>query len=799
MRPFLLFLLISLAVRAQNIEPQLYSRVRIWLDGRHIHELLATGVCLDHGLHRGDACVENDISSLELQWLQAAGFRYDVLIDNVSQYYETQNKGDEELLKNGTTCPLPATGFSFSHPSGFSLGTMGGYFTYQEMLNQLDSMAVRFPHLISARQAINSNDLTHEGRPIYYVKISDNPNIDEPEPRALYNALHHAREALSLSQLIYFMWYLLENYDNDPNIRLLLDNTELYFVPCVNPDGYIYNQTTNPNGGGMWRKNRRNNGSSFGVDLNRNYGYNWAFDNNGSSGNPSSDTYRGATAFSEAETRNLRDLANAKNFTLALNYHTYGAMLIYPWAFNGQETPDSLHFRRFSELMSAENRYITGTGTTTVGYNSNGDADDWFYGEQQSKPKVYSLTPEVSSGYGFWPPSHQITTLCREVLWQNLSFAYLLLNFAQVEDQSSPVISQINSSIAFQLTRYGFASGDFTVGLRPISTNILSVGGDKIFTINQIESAIDSISIALNPSTPNGATVVFELLLQSAGGLLFCDTLTKVFGAYSLVLDEQGLDMQNWNNMGTASNWQTTTATYYSAPSCITDSPTGNYANNTNSSIVLKQAIDLRQISDARLNFWAKWNLEDNYDYVQVMAAGSNGVFVPLCGLYTNLGSVYQDFNEPLYDAQQSTWVQEEMSLNDFLGDSAVVLRIRLVSDQWINADGFYFDDMRLSLLPSPPVSVQEFRRNYPLLGQNRPNPASEQVFIPVEGIDETTDEIWELRVVDVLGRQWHRSRIERGQSGLHIDISAWPKGTYFYQLYRGAVFYSEPKRLLRG
>ena len=71
------------------------------------------------------------------------------------------------------------------------------------------------------------------------------------------------------------MWYLLENYATNADIKATVDNTELFFVPCVNPDGYVYNQTTNPNGGGMWRKNRRNNGTSFGVDINRNYGYNW--------------------------------------------------------------------------------------------------------------------------------------------------------------------------------------------------------------------------------------------------------------------------------------------------------------------------------------------------------------------------------------------------------------------------------------------------------------------------------------------------------------------------------------------
>ncbi len=120
------------------------------------------------------------------------------------------------------------------------------------------------------------------------VKISDNPNVNETEPEVLYTALHHAREPVGAMQMLFYMYYLLENYDNDPFIQALVDNTEMYFVPVVNPDGYVYNQTTNPNGGGMWRKNRRNNGSAglYGSDLNRNYGYMWGYDNNGSSPYP---------------------------------------------------------------------------------------------------------------------------------------------------------------------------------------------------------------------------------------------------------------------------------------------------------------------------------------------------------------------------------------------------------------------------------------------------------------------------------------------------------------------------------
>ena len=178
-------------------------------------------------------------------------------------------------------------------------------YTFDEVLIELDSMRLLYPSLISAKQSIGTSI---EGKDIWIVRISDNPDVDEQEPEVLYTALHHAREPQSMMTLMYFMYYLLENYGTDPEATFLVENRELYFVPVLNVDGYLYNQQTNPNGGGFWRKNRHNNGDgSFGVDLNRNYGYQWGYDNTGSSPNPSNNTYRGTAPFSEPETQAIRD------------------------------------------------------------------------------------------------------------------------------------------------------------------------------------------------------------------------------------------------------------------------------------------------------------------------------------------------------------------------------------------------------------------------------------------------------------------------------------------------------------
>ena len=160
-------------------------------------------------------------------------------------------------------------------PENFHLGSMGGYLTYDEVLAELDAMALQFPEIFKAKAPVSTFE-THEGRPIYYVKISDNPGVYETEPAVLLASLIHSNEPVSVMQTVYFMWYLLENYYSDPEIRYLVDHSELYILPVVNPDGYVSNCVNFPNGGGTRSKNGRpTGGPNPGVDLDRNFGYAW--------------------------------------------------------------------------------------------------------------------------------------------------------------------------------------------------------------------------------------------------------------------------------------------------------------------------------------------------------------------------------------------------------------------------------------------------------------------------------------------------------------------------------------------
>jgi hypothetical protein len=205
-----------------------------------------------------------------------------------------------------------------------------------------------------------------------------------------------------------------------------VNERETYFVPIVNPDGFVYNQTRQPSGGGMWRKNRRSNGTCYGVDLNRNYPFEWG--GIGSSGNPCDETYRGPEPASEPEVRAMMDFIRSREFVVQESIHSVAGMILFPWGYGTHPTPDDDAFRRVAMERSRDNGYAVGQAPEIL-YTVNGDANDWAYGEQTEKPKIYSFTTEVG-GTGFWPSPSERDGLLRENL-------YSLLYLAKVAGRSA--------------------------------------------------------------------------------------------------------------------------------------------------------------------------------------------------------------------------------------------------------------------------------------------------------------------------------------------------------------------------
>ncbi|MFO7896470.1 MAG: M14 family metallopeptidase, partial [Candidatus Cloacimonadales bacterium] len=362
MRSAALTIYLLVSVLLLNAQVEKYHRIKINTPEKNDMLVLASlGLPLESLERKPGAYIIGEYSDSDLKLINESGLKYEVIIEDMSNYYISRNS---KFCIDSLNAAMKSTSKKidgYVTPQNFSLGSMGGHHTYSELLDELDTMREQFPELISSKEPIGTTTSV-EGRPVYWVRISNNPDEAQSKPQVLYTALTHAREPISMQQMLYQMWYLLENYGNDPEITYLVDNLEFLFIPCVNPDGYIYNENTNPNGGGMWRKNRSTNSNETqGVDLNRNFGYMWGYDDSGSSPNGSSDTYRGPTAFSEPETQLIKQFCEEREIKLALNNHTYSDILIYPWGFDNQLTPDSLIFINYAQLLTEENEYAYGT------------------------------------------------------------------------------------------------------------------------------------------------------------------------------------------------------------------------------------------------------------------------------------------------------------------------------------------------------------------------------------------------------------------------------------------------------
>ncbi|MCO6487364.1 MAG: immune inhibitor A [Phaeodactylibacter sp.] len=711
MKKRLLPLLLLVSAMALQAQPGMdYSRVKVSLANTSLSDLAALGLETDHGQVARGRFLINDFSEAEIALLARHGFDYEVLIPDVVAWYRDQRQQPEQtpiLRGNGCEGDTGGPAYDYPTPDNYEYGSMGGYYTYQEMLETLDKMVGLYPNLISARQPIG-DILTHEGRPIYWLRVSDNPNEDEEEPEALYTALHHAREPNSLSQMIFYLWHLLENYETDPEIQYLVDNTEMYFIPCINPDGYIYNETIEPFGGGLWRKNRWANedGVPYGVDLNRNYGFEWGIDDIGSSSNPEGATFRGTAPFSEPETQAIKYFCEQRRFQIAFNYHTFGNLLIHPWGYNDQPTEEDELFKGLGRLMTRENNFTMGTGTETVGYVTNGGSDDWMYGEDETKPAIYSYTPEVGPGsFGFWPPESAIDELNKSCLLQNLTAAHLLLNYLEVKDNSEEILTTANGTVGLALKRYGLMDGPATVSVSAASPNVEVTAAPREYNLARLEESSYDFEYNVLPDAGTEEEVRFAVHIDN-GLFTRTDTLRKTYlrGALETIFLDDLSAEDNWTS---SFLWGLTAESFVSAPTSYTDSPNGNYPDGYEAAVTLRNPVSLLAGQRAFLRFWARWQIEAGWDYAQVLISTDGVDFIPLCGRYTKPGNGnFQPIGEPLYDGSQSEWVMEEIDISDYLGNGEVYIRFRIDTDGFVNQDGFYFDDPEVLILTEPLTDV---------------------------------------------------------------------------------------------
>jgi hypothetical protein len=399
--------------------------------------------------------------------------------------------------------------------------------------------------------------------------------------------------------------------------------------------------------------------------------------------------------------------------------------------------------------MTRMNGFFYGTAMEGIGYTANGGSFDWFYGEQTSKPKIIAWSPEAGNvNDGFYPASNRIETIAKTFMEMNLYVARFALKYADISDSSSRFI-QSGNYLKYSLYNVGMDTPtDITFSLIPVSSQLQSTAPSKTYSnLSFLQQVNDSFPVQVDANTLPGTVLKYVYKVETSQGYYYSDTFSVVYGNPLTLFTENGNSMTQW----TSTTWGTTTTSYHSSPKSITDSPSGDYPENSTRTITQNQSVSLSNTVYAELSFWTKWDIEPLVDYVQVQISTDNGsTWLPLCGQYTEPSFVTSTLNQPIYSGMRSEWVHERMSLNDYLGQS-IKLRMKLVSGFSYNMqnDGLYVDDMLIQVIPTP-SSVQENTTNSGLLNVY-PNPATDVVHVNylISGNDKNA----EINVVSMLGK----------------------------------------------
>lgn len=762
-----------------------YSLVRIQANEvKHMQGLFDLGVDDDHGIHKINGYYQCIISDQAKKQVQSRNIVVETIVADMESFYEARLKTDyARFMKELNQGSILA-------PKNFAIGTMGGYYTFEEIYQQMSRIAQFADVFYSNSDTIG---ISHENRPI--IAWIFGKDLDAQKPRTLLTSLHHAREPGGATTLLYFLWDLLERAkQNDPEAQYLLNERTLVIAPCINPDGYAFNQKQRPEGGGLWRKNRKIiTNDIFGVDLNRNYGPEpfWNANNGGSSTDPKSDIYRGEAPFSEPETQALRNLIDSYVFGCILNYHTYSNLLIYPFAALSQETKDSATFRGFSADATRFNAYSAGRDLETVGYTTRGNSDDWAYHAHDA----LAFTPEVGEiTDGFWPSPLRIIPHAKEnlhmnyqALWSSGSNLCIRLAEVKIDSLQDPVNASGSLEIDVQnIGRHNLDEQSF-VKVKSLRDDIILL--DSIITIPSIASG-ERIKRFLRYEVMdkyrNGDPARF-LVTRVQHGIARTDTaivslyFPTVFSLFTKASDTLSFSRDKW------------TATMLKDGSVmLEDSPGRQYIPEFNNYAEYTSDLDLNQFRQVALQFETRWNIEPMSDFGVVQVStdqGKNWSFLRTSRMVKGSGTQggKQEAIGFGFQGNMPEWEFQKADLSPYL-KSKVRFRFGMLSDRGAEFDGFAVKNVRMIAYADSFSSIEDANMNQ-LHVQAFPLPAQGIVYLNLSRNEQSSPINISVSIHDQVGREVIPSQndiLYEKDMIIPLDLSAMSSGIYVVRIKNG-------------
>jgi hypothetical protein len=644
--------------------------------------------------------LKNDVKTLNSLFISVSS----VNSSTQTIFADIRNENDASLLSaNGFVFEklpdmIPDNVKQLIAESRLSNDSLRSYYTLAEYNTFMTSTAAQYPEICQLVQFGSSV----QNRPLYFLRISDNINLQEPEPEFRLVSSIHGNEVVGYDILIRLIQLLTAGYGNDGRITNIVDNSELWICPMFNPDGYTASSRYNANG----------------VDLNRNFPLPVG------SQHPDGMTW-------QAETMAFMNHANANSITFSVNYHGGALVVNYPWDYTYTLAPDNdlliqaaLSYSSHNNPMYNSSEFSQGITNGAEWYIALGTLQDWSYAFTGG----IDFTIEVSNEY--WPNSSQL-----DVFWTDNQESLLsLMEFVQYGVHGS-VTDNLGNPLPATIS-FNNSGADVFTDPQVGDYHKVLLSGTYTLTAQATDYAIDSAEVVV----PLSGSVTHNFILQPITYTAFSGTVVNQSGAiisgasvkltygtslYESQTDNQGLfsianlpvgvvdviitagdygifrssisisDDNNkvifvMSNPMFADNFESGTSNWnlqnpwalvnFANTQALADSPSGNYSNNIDINASFSSPISLVNVISPTLSYDIRHSLETNYDFLYVQVS-INGITWITVKDYT--GSV-------------SNWLNESIPLNDYIGSNLYV-RFKLVTDNSITADGVYIDNVMIS------------------------------------------------------------------------------------------------------
>ncbi|MEQ9617300.1 MAG: M14 family metallocarboxypeptidase [Phycisphaerales bacterium] len=400
-----------------------------------------------------------------------------------------------------------------------ALALRGGFFTAYQTNDAINAFTQDLANNNAGVLTRFSIGQSFQNREIHALVLTAPYAMGEPRrPQVVLNGCQHAREWVSPATVLYILNEMTNGAGVDPQIDEILNSLEIHFIPVCNPDGYVYTHTNQR----LWRKNRRPVGGSTGVDLNRNWSFQWG--GAGSSGSSSSETYRGPSPFSEPESTAISSyLLSLPDVHAHIDFHSFDQSILGPWAYSTTVTPPRAdeHIIVQEDMAQAMfdatgTFYEAGLGTDAILGPAAGAMPDWTLDELNALSWTIELRPN-SSFPGFELPPDQIIPAGTESLAAVLTLADYAARTLEIEPVS-PIPAQVSSesptSLGVSITEFNLETLD------PSSPELLyRLGTSGPFTTVSLGESGGVYSGEL-PPVPCGQTVQFYFRASSTGGVV---------------------------------------------------------------------------------------------------------------------------------------------------------------------------------------------------------------------------------------------------------------------------------------